>query len=92
MKSIDQIEKDIDTIQERNTRVEIDKLWETSWTRKNTIMILTYTVATFWLYFIGEDRIWLKAIVPVLGYLLSTLSVPQVKKVWVGITRLKKRG
>ena len=36
------LEKEIKQIKDRNKRVELDKSWETSWTRKLTIMILTY--------------------------------------------------
>ena len=38
------LEKEIIQIKERNKRVELDKKWETSWTRKICIMILTYIV------------------------------------------------
>ena len=38
------LEKEIEQIKERNKRVELDKKWETSWTRKICIMILTYIV------------------------------------------------
>ena len=34
------IEKEIELIKERNARVELDKKWETSWTRKICIAIL----------------------------------------------------
>ena len=35
-------QKEIKKIQERNKRVELDKAWETSWTRKICICILTF--------------------------------------------------
>ena len=38
------LEKEIENIKERNKKVELDKSWETSWTRKICIMILTYIV------------------------------------------------
>jgi hypothetical protein len=40
---------EIDEIKERNRRVELDKAWETSVTRRVAIMTLTYLVASFWL-------------------------------------------
>jgi hypothetical protein len=83
MKTPGEIEKNILEIQERNNRVEIDKAWETSWVRRITIMILTFIIASIWLYVIKETNIFLKAIIPTLGYLLSTLGIPQVKKIWV---------
>lgn len=84
MKNIEEIESDILNIQERNARVELDKAWEKSWARRVSIMILTFIVASIWLYIINENYVLLKAIVPTLGYLLSTLSIPQIKKIWIG--------
>jgi hypothetical protein len=83
MKNMEEIEKDILNIQERNSRVELDKAWERSWTRRISIMILTFIIASIWLYIINESYVLLKAIVPTLGYLLSMLSIPQIKKVWM---------
>ena len=80
----EEIEKEIITIKERNKRVELDKAWETSWTRRLSIMVLTFIVASIWLLVIKETHVLLKAMVPTLGYLLSTLSIPQIKKLWVG--------
>ena len=84
---MEEIEKNILTIQERNTRVELDKAWERSWTRRVSIMILTFIIASIWLYIINESYVLLKAIVPTLGYLLSTLSIPQIKKIWISKTK-----
>ena len=44
------IEDRINKIEERNKRVELDKKWETSWTRKISIMILTYIVVIIYSY------------------------------------------
>ena len=48
------LEKEIKKIQERNKRVELDKAWETSWTRRICIMILTYIVVIIYSYVIRE--------------------------------------
>ncbi len=69
---------EIELLKERNRRVELDKAWETRATRRVAIMILTYLVASFWLIHLGNDKPFLSVLVPVGGYLLSTLSpVPQ---------------
>ena len=73
MRTLEEIEKDITTIKERNIRVELDKSWEKSWMRRITITILTFIIASIWLVIINETNVLLKAIVPTLGYLLSTL-------------------
>lgn len=69
------IEQRLAAIEARNTRVETDKTWETSWQRRTAICALTYVFATLWLYTIGGPTPWVHATVPVLGYLLSTFSL-----------------
>ncbi len=77
------LEKEIKKIQERNKRVELDKVWETSWTRKICIMILTYIVVIIYSYVIRKyDNIFLSSLVPVIGFTLSTLSLKLVRKIW----------
>ena len=76
------IEKEIADIKTRNSRVETDKAWEISWTRRITIALITYIVALIWLMIIHEPVAALKACVPVAGYVLSTLSLPIVKNIW----------
>ncbi len=76
------IEKEILDIKERNLRVETDKAWEQSWTRKFSISAITYLTACTFLYFIEVPNFYLAGIVPALGYLLSTLSLPFVKARW----------
>ena len=77
------LEKEIELIKERNKRVELDKLWETSWTRKICIMILTYIVVIIYSYLIKKfDNIFLSSLVPVIGFTLSTLSLKLVRNIW----------
>ncbi len=75
--------KSIEEILQRNTRVELDKAWETSKTRKGIIMFLTYLTAATFLKLIGNDAPLINALVPVGGYLLSTLSLPFIKSWWM---------
>ena len=77
------IEKRILNIEERNKRVELDKKWETSKTRKISIMILTYVVVIIYSYIVKKfDNIFLSSLVPVIGFTLSTLSLKFVRKQW----------
>ena len=77
------LEKEIENIKSRNARVELDKKWETSWTRKICICILTYIVVIIYSYVIKEfDNIFLSSLVPVIGFTLSTLSLGLVRKIW----------
>ncbi len=77
------IEKEIKNIQNRNKRVELDKKWETSLTRRICIMVLTYIIIVIYSYLIrNNNNIFLSSIVPVIGYLLSTLSLKLIRKIW----------
>lgn len=76
-----ELEQCIAKIEKRNKCVETDKAWETSWTRRICIMALTYLVVVAYSYIIREcDNILLSSLVPVLGFLLSTLSAKAVRK------------
>lgn len=77
------VELEINKIKERNKRVELDKLWETSWTRRVFIMILTYIAVIIYSYLVREvDSIFLSSLVPVIGFILSTLSLKVIRKIW----------
>lgn len=80
---IQQLEKRIITIEARNKKVEADKAWETSWTRRFLILGLTYLIIVLFMYMSEIDRYWINAIVPSVGFWLSTLTVPFAKKWWL---------
>ena len=83
MIKLENLEKKIKNIEERNKRVELDKRWETSWTRKICIMILTYIVVVIYSYLTKNiSNIFLSSLVPVLGFTLSTLSLKFIRKIW----------
>jgi hypothetical protein len=77
------IEQEIQNLKTRNVKVEQDKAWEISKTRKFFICSVTYSIAAGWLLTIHETLPWLKAFVPVFGYYLSTLSLPFIKRWWL---------
>lgn len=83
MSEVTALKQEIEAIKERNTRVEFDKAWETSWTRRISIAIATYIIVSLFMMTIGVEKPLITAIVPVLGFLLSTLSVERVKKWWM---------
>ena len=76
------IEERINAIEERNRKVESDKRWEVSWTRKLLLLLFTYLSIALYLKFVVRVEPWLNAIVPALGFLLSTLTLPFFKKLW----------
>lgn len=77
------IKKEIETIKQRNKRVEADKAWETSLARKIIIAILTYIAIVIFFYFAGLPKPFTNSIVPALAFVLSTLTLPFFKKLWV---------
>lgn len=80
---MENLEKEIQEIKERNKRVELDKKWETSWTRKICIMLLTYLVVVLYSFIIQKfNNIWLSSLVPVIGFMLSTLSIKFIRIIW----------
>ena len=85
-----EIQEQLNQINERNKRVELDKSWEVSFTRRLFISLVTYIVASIWLWNINEPNFLLKAIVPTAGYILSTLSIPQLKKIWINKQRINE--
>lgn len=74
---------EIEVIKERNKRVERDKAWEVSKTRKIIIALMTYIVIVIFLWSINAPRPWLNAIVPTVGFILSTLTLPLFKRWWI---------
>lgn len=78
-----ELENEIVKIKERNKKVELDKAWETSWTRKICICILTYVVVVIYSHLINKiSNIWLSSLVPVIGFTLSTVSLKFIRNVW----------
>ncbi len=71
----------------RNKRVENDKAWEGSWTRKLLIVVFTYVTIGMYLKFIVGIDPWINAIVPTIGFLLSTITLPYFKQVWISKMR-----
>ncbi|OIO26572.1 hypothetical protein AUJ14_01490 [Candidatus Micrarchaeota archaeon CG1_02_55_22] len=77
------LEQRITRVEERNERVEGDKAWETSKTRRALIVIATYIVIGSFLWAARVPDPWLNAIVPSLAFVLSTLSLDYLKKYWL---------
>jgi len=72
----------ISKIEERNKKVELDKSWEASWTRRFLLIIFTYLAVGLYLKAIKISNPWLNAVVPSVGFLLSTLTMPFFKEIW----------
>lgn len=77
------LEKRLEAIEQRNRKVELDKAWETSWLRKILIAVLTYVTVVLFFLVAQLPKPFINSIVPTAGFVLSTLSLPFFKKVWI---------
>ena len=74
-----EIEKRLEALEVRNIKVESNKQWETSIVRRASIAILTYIVVVIYHLFIDADRVFIISLVPVMGFLISTLSLQFIR-------------
>ncbi|MSU60723.1 MAG: hypothetical protein EXS52_02280 [Candidatus Staskawiczbacteria bacterium] len=77
------LEKEVSLIKERNERVELDKAWETSAFRIASILVMTHIITAVVFYFIGVKNYLVSALIPTVGYYVSTQSLPFIKRWWV---------
>ncbi|MBU4370085.1 hypothetical protein KKG58_05025 [Patescibacteria group bacterium] len=83
MLTSEQLEQEIKSIKKRNQRVENDKTWETSYLRRILLFIYTYLAIGIYFNVIDIAKPWLNAVVPSIAFLLSTLTLPFFKKLWL---------
>ena len=77
------IEERLINIEQRNVKVELDKAWETSWTRRLLLTVFTYLAIAVYLRVIDIERPWTNAIVPAVAFMISTFTMPFFKKIWM---------
>lgn len=83
MFSNEELLAEIEQIKVRNKKVEADKAWETSWTRKCVILLLTYLVITIFFFTARLSDPFINAIVPSLAFVISTSTLPLIKNWWM---------
>lgn len=81
------LEEEIQKIRERNAEKDEHKAWETSLFRKFLIAGLTYFLMVLLMGSIGVENPEVNAIVPTLGFLLSTISLSVFKSLWKRIQK-----
>lgn len=79
----DDLLQEIAKLKQRNARVEADKAWETSISRKFMVACLTYAVIVIFFHSAGFTQPFINALVPTLGFLLSTITGNLIKKRWI---------
>ena len=77
------LEQRVAAIEQRNKRVELDKKWEGSLERKLLIILTTYIVMCLVMTALHVEKAWLNAVIPTLGFFLSTLSLSFCKQIWL---------
>ncbi len=82
MNNIQDLSKEIENIKARNRRVEVDKAWETSWSRKIVVFILTYFVIVVFFIVANLPYPFINSIVPALAFVISTTTLPFLKRLW----------
>jgi hypothetical protein len=83
MKTLKELEEEIDRIKSRNQRVEADKAWETSFTRRMFISMSTYVLMVIFMAVLQVDKPFVSAVIPAVAYLISTVSLGMLKSWWL---------
>ena len=79
----DKLEIEIEKIKERNARVETDKAWETSQTRRIVATIFIYVLSAVILFSINAPSPFVNALIPAVGFLFSIETFPLLKEFWI---------
>jgi polyferredoxin len=83
MPSTDELQQQINSINDRNRRVEADKAWETSWERRIILFVLTYLVIVVFFLIARLPKPFINSIVPAVAFVISTLTLSFFKKLWL---------
>lgn len=83
MTSIKELENRIQQLENRNKKVEGTKSWEISFSRKVVLIVFTYLAIGIYMYAVNLPDPWLNAIVPAFAFMLSTLTLPFFRKIWM---------
>lgn len=83
MKSLRELEREVELIKTRNHRVEADKAWELSGTRTAFISAVTFSLLYAFFHLINSGPAFLNALISTVAYLLSTFSYGVLKSWWL---------
>ncbi|KKP86272.1 MAG: hypothetical protein UR87_C0024G0016 [candidate division CPR3 bacterium GW2011_GWE2_35_7] len=72
MTDLSNLEKRIIKIEQRNV----------SFLRRILLIIFTYFSVAIYFHFINIEKPWINAIVPALGFFISTLTLPVFRRIW----------
>ncbi len=80
---LDQIDGRLRKVEERNRRVEAEKSWEVSWTRRLSLAALTYVAIAILMWALEIPDPLVNAIIPAVALLLSGPTMNIVKELWI---------
>jgi hypothetical protein len=83
MASIEELENRVKNIELRNKIVESNKGWELSYTRRGLLFLFTYLAIGIYLQVVDIPDPWLNAVVPSVAFMLSTLTLPYFRSLWL---------
>lgn len=83
MTNVEILKEEIEKIKLRNARVEKDKKWETSWTRRTLIALGTYILVLLFMLITKTNKPFLASLIPSIAFLISTASLEFVKSWWL---------
>lgn len=87
MGDLEFLKKELEQIHQRNKRVELDKAWELSWTRKLIVAFLTYIVIVIFFVFAALPSPFVNSIVPALAFVISSSSLSLFKRLWLRLLK-----
>ncbi len=79
---MENLEQRVKNIEDRNSKVEAEKAWERSLTRRSLLMIFSYLAIAIFFIVIKIEHPWVNAIVPALAFMIQQLSMPFFKQIW----------
>lgn len=81
---LDFLQKQVDALKRRNFEKDRGKEFESSYTRVIFLMIITYcTLCAYMAFVLKTGNPFLDAIVPTVGFNISTWSLPYIKELWI---------
>ncbi len=83
MTELEKLKADVKKIKARNAKVEKDKAWEISWTRRVAIAAIIYILASIFLWLTATRKPFFNGLIPAVAYLLSTSTLEYLKSNWL---------
>ncbi len=62
---------------------QLQTAWEKSAMRTILIAITTYILSAIFLYILNFQYFYINAVLPTVGFMLTTLSIPFIKRIWI---------